>query len=41
MVQETQSWKKPSHEKGGPVAPCIGPEFKCQYLKKKKKILGR
>jgi hypothetical protein len=36
LVQETLSWKNPSHKRTGGVAWGVGPEFKPQYHKKKK-----
>jgi hypothetical protein len=38
---ETLSWKNPSQKRAGGVALGEGPEFKLQYLKKKKKGGGK
>jgi hypothetical protein len=38
IVQETLSPKNPSQKRAGGVAQGVGPEFKHQYHKKKKKI---
>jgi hypothetical protein len=37
IVRETLSQKNPSHKRAGGVAQGVGPEFKPQYHKKKKK----
>jgi hypothetical protein len=38
IVHEFLSQKNPSQKKGGGVAQGVGPEFKPQYIKKKKKL---
>jgi hypothetical protein len=38
IVPETLSQKNPSQKRSGGVAQGVGPEFKPQYQKKKKKV---
>jgi hypothetical protein len=41
IVRETLSWKTlHTKNRAGGVAPGVGPEFKPQYYKKKKKIIN-
>jgi hypothetical protein len=37
IVRKTLSWKNPSQKRAGGMAQGVGPEFKPQYCKKKKK----